>query len=73
MVSDQNGWIELNEVKLTEIKLVELILDSNKEERGLFRKYGFSHVLSNTVILDTITCISESTLTFMINLLSFDL
>ena len=60
-------------MNLNETKLIKLSLDSSKEERRLFRKYRFSRILSNTVTLDTITCISKSTLTFIIDLIPFDL
>ena len=60
-------------MNLKEPKLIELSLDSNKEEQGLLGKYGFSHILSNIVTLDTIACISKSTLTFVIDLIPFDL
>ena len=60
-------------MNLDETKLTELNLSTNKMEQGLFRKYEFSHILSNTVTLDTIMCISRSTLTFIIDLSPFDL
>ena len=41
-------------------------------EQRTFRKYEFSSILSNTVTLDTNACISESMLTSVINLNSFN-
>ena len=46
---------------------------SNEGKQGLFRKYGFSRVLLNTVIIDANACISKSTLVFIIGLIVFDL
>ena len=61
-------------MNLDETKLIELVLGSNKREQGLFRKYGFLHILSNTVTLDTIACILnlKSTSIFIIDLFAFD-
>ena len=58
---------------LNEINEVELILNSTKGRQGLFRKYGFSRILLNTVTLDTNAWISKSTLTFVIGEISFDM
>ena len=73
VAKDQNDWIELNEMNLNETELIKLSLDSNEEQQGLFRKYEFSGILSSTITLDTITCISNSTLTFIIDLSLIDL
>ena len=79
MINDQielnfvsDGQFVLNERIMNEIELIELILDLNQVIRGLFRKYKFSRISSNTETLDTRMCISRSTLTPVLGASSFD-
>ena len=58
---------------LNETSLIKLSLGSNKVEQGLFYKYEFPRVSSNTEILDIIACISKSTLTFIMDSIPIDL
>ena len=58
---------------LNETNLIKLSLGSNNVEQGLFRKCEFPRTLSNTETFDTNACISNSTLTLIMDLIPFDL
>ena len=54
------------------IKWFELVLGLNQVIQGLFCKYEFSYILSNTITFDTNACISTSTLTSVIGAIPFN-
>ena len=65
--------IKHNGMGLHETSLIKLSLGSNKVEQGLFRKYEFPCISSNTKILDTIAFILKSTLTSIMDSIPIDL
>ena len=58
---------------MNDIEWFEWVLGLNQVIQGLFHKYEFLRILSNTITLDTNVCISKSTLAFVINMIAFDM